>query len=353
MASPNPEPGIWSQTLPEIALTELFPSLPFDENALRLSLGPPIWDDCVAMAVINSFAEGLANERSDLDLLVILKDSKESIERHEDRVIAGRRVDMYLISESLVRDRLHRINTVFKGTEAPFVQKVVAGLPLRNARAFDAIRSVCNIERYRVAMREQSVWFAVLNIEDVAGSWGEGDYASAALQARHFYQNALDAYLCENGRTLCRPKWRLKLASRVFGIESNILKTAIRLEFSGPTDPTKDNTHKYLRATTTFARRLMGLLLFPEFRTTKDWPEAAPWATFSLCVMNGKRAMFLNPTPRFQGSEFDARTFYSTGFSETERARQAMGGPPTLAPIEGDRVGHSLRRLCHSGLMEY
>lgn len=233
-----------------------------DIGKLRARVAAMFEGRLLALALINSVAEGFANSTSDWDLMAIVGgDSTVGVEKWVPIFEAGRRFDVQLLPESLLRTRLWSEGGVDVETNQ-FMHK------LRRARVLDG-EAFWNDLVHKVDWdsfdRHLCFHYFVAGgpiLEDIAGNLSEDDAASATLNARRLVGTSLDAYLSKLGESQPRPKWRLKKAARALGADSPLIARYLALECAAA-PPDANAPPDWLERALRFVRHLQLLTITP------------------------------------------------------------------------------------------
>jgi nucleotidyltransferase-like protein len=172
------------------------------------------------LLLIGSFAEGLANAASDIDLVAIVPEPDRRFrvtERGFD--LLGRPASVLYVTESILQKRLERLDTLYRTGG-----HITDGLATRIANAVvlhdsDGVgrRLVFEARRYTPsrAVLQEMMRVALGYFNDAIGSRGDADYGTAAIMARTAASTVVDCVLLERGERNLRQKWHLRRLARV------------------------------------------------------------------------------------------------------------------------------------------
>lgn len=192
--------------------------------------------ESLCIAVINSFAEGFANETSDFDIAVVVRDEGPfgaAGEHWKQLRWRGTRVDAWVIPKGVLLSRLQSIDLGSIEAQVEFAHKIRSGLPLLGHHEWAHLRAMIRWEKFDEAVQKRHLAEASFAIEDVAGYVGEGDLFSALLRQRTAVGSAIDALLAREGETQPRIKWRVKKLRKTFGDDNRWFREYLQYELAG------------------------------------------------------------------------------------------------------------------------
>jgi hypothetical protein len=187
--------------------------------------------NAACVILINSSAEGFSNSTSDIDLMVVVKDSlvtEEWVQFSKNSSL----IDVCFMTKELLLTRIDLSkSTPLNAQRIDFLHKVRTAVPLIGDEEWGKIAGGVDWALFDEKLVDLYSFDCVRCMEDAVGSLKEGDYESAGLTCRESIALALDAFLASNGESQPRQKWRLKKARRALGDDSWIIKEYLSLQF--------------------------------------------------------------------------------------------------------------------------
>lgn len=187
-------------------------------------------DDFVYLS--GSLVEGLGNAWSDIDVYVVsdLKPVGDSITAEgaaavSNHLLESRRIDYeywppaYLdeLATRLANLRPgQRVTGVLSLVDEVFLHRLLIGLPLSNEGALARAQSRIRKDDFALYLSKKAIEATNGIFEDVGGMIESGDVEAGLFRCRDLLAAALDAFVHSRGQTNPNPKWRIKVAARVF-----------------------------------------------------------------------------------------------------------------------------------------
>lgn len=173
-----------------------------------------------ALLLVGSYAEGWANHTSDIDIVAVVPQPEDRRLRmtHTAHEIGDRIVDVVSITETALRGRLDRLDTIYR-TGAyigeGLVTRLAAAVVLHDADGVgqsivDAARSYTPSP----STFDELLRTALSFYHDAMGAMGSGDPATATLMARMAATVTIDLALLADGERSLKPKWHLRRLRR-------------------------------------------------------------------------------------------------------------------------------------------
>ncbi|TDR80061.1 hypothetical protein [Paludibacterium purpuratum] len=161
--------------------------------------------------LINSVAEGYANSKSDIDLLVVQFENKAENEAWKQLNFNGIRADVCFIGKELLEKRIDSIFSAKLNDDLiKFGHKIKTAIPLYG----DSLTEIIDWVDFDKRVSEFYIWNIANHLEDIDGLCAEEDYDSAILTASSLLDDAFSGYMASLGGTQTRAKWKLKQARK-------------------------------------------------------------------------------------------------------------------------------------------
>lgn len=326
---------------------------PLSADEAHFALGAEGQRNAIAIAVINSYADGFANDRSDLDLLVLLSESCEKTrDWYEPRLVSGRRVDVHFLPKSVALARLAKFSSSANREDAKFVHKILSARPLSGAEQVSELKSLISPADFSENVRVLNTAMGVSGIEDICGFVLERDLVSAALSAKQSVAFLFDAYLACYGETQPKVKWRIKKAVRALGAQHPLLDLYLAVEYSCVSD-SPEALESWIQEAVDLCRKLLGASLFPRysFLLRPSHKQGLRPAPYCFCIRTDGTYLFCTPSPRFVGSEVGALIFYSAGSTTSVEEIAHEVGTYLGRAVSRTDVSEALSLLERKGLL--
>jgi hypothetical protein len=178
-----------------------------------------------------SLVEGLGNEKSDVDLLLVTSrpDSSFSFTALNDvtLIVGNCVIDVRVMQRAAVDELVHRFNdwasqsrplhaaTGFAEDERRFLYRLRHGRPLFGAEGYRQLQTridAADLARHRLTCARNSA--GTIQI-DLAGFRSSGDPYSMLFAAQDVLANTVDALLAAHGYAVPISKWRLRLLEKL------------------------------------------------------------------------------------------------------------------------------------------
>lgn len=159
----------------------------------------------------NATADGFANDRSDIDVLLITDDNYNKDETWNVALFGDKRIDFHSIRSTFLTDTVRRLmSEPLNSRNIIYLHRVYSASPIYGAVYWaDLIRTM-----QLAAFRERATWYHFNHVpslaEDLEGNYLEADRDSALSNSMLLLACALDAFMASVGKTNPRAKWRIK-----------------------------------------------------------------------------------------------------------------------------------------------
>ncbi|CUI05714.1 hypothetical protein BN2497_6205 [Janthinobacterium sp. CG23_2] len=261
---------------------------------LRQKLDTGLLDRALAILHLNSYAEGLANAYSDIDVMVLLE---APVEGHGAEfwlpiVLPGARLDVYFVTADLIRTRLQEAAR-FDLARIMFLHKIKTARVVQGEAAWARVLDAHDWSGFQDKLVGWHADNLATLLEDAIGNLSDGDPLSSALNARLLVERAIDGYRASLGDSQPRPKWRSK-KMRALGCE---LDSYLATLFSAAPDSVEDGA-RFLGQCARHAQHLQLLAYFPGLRIGAPSPFGQGVYVPPCAVLSRQGERFIVHAPR-------------------------------------------------------
>ncbi|HFJ9434346.1 nucleotidyltransferase domain-containing protein [Bacillus thuringiensis] len=199
--------------------------------------------------VCGSILEGFGNEKSDVDVYVLLDElpselgEEGRIRKNKDNVIHNILFDNYRLDiEYWTIEKLSKLQNVINQfeldgdtiklseDEIDFIHRIKYAIPVINKDLFKLLEQKIDFDKFDKALLVKQINLYQSSVEDVEGCLESEDLYTAIMTSRLALDRSIDSLLCSKGETNPRVKWRLRKLMRAFGENSNIFKEYLSLQ---------------------------------------------------------------------------------------------------------------------------
>ncbi|WP_177334271.1 nucleotidyltransferase domain-containing protein [Pseudomonas sp. NBRC 111124] len=183
-------------------------------------LSPDLLSKSDFVLLVGSYAEGLANSTSDIDLYAYCETGYQGVLHNAGmmRQRPGQNVEVSVIDRGFFERYLKKANSEnydgFPARDIEIIHKLLKGKVLFGQSAHLTLTSQVQIASFDEKVITYAQDFSISHYDDMIGAHVERDYASAALFSRFLVDSAVDTALAAVGDTYQKYKWRLKRAAR-------------------------------------------------------------------------------------------------------------------------------------------
>jgi len=182
-----------------------------------------------AISLSGSYAAGLATEKSDVDLVILIhqKSKHENkignflVDQIDDKILESLVVDRKFIS-NLISDSTSQNYSSLNPNDIKLMEWVFSAVPLTGNGVWMDALSEFDRSNYRQKLSKYHQGIAISHFDDFVGEIFAEDYISAIFRLRGFMYHLTEALLSLYGDTNGRQKWILKRLKREMAIEQNI-----------------------------------------------------------------------------------------------------------------------------------
>jgi len=173
--------------------------------------------DADVLAITGSHAAGLANSKSDLDLILLTKPES----RLDDRVgeyincqIDGVMSEILIVDPKMLSNIARRLSqgdiSEYNPQDILLNEKIVSAIPVIGHEHWGEYFHAFDVSVYRSLLCEYHLKRSSAYFDDMIGSYAEGDLLLAVDALRITLSSSLEAFLCRSGDTYGKRKWLSK-----------------------------------------------------------------------------------------------------------------------------------------------
>lgn len=224
--------------------------------------------------ICGSILEGFGNEKSDIDIYVLLDELPDElkqegrIKKNKDNVIHNILFDNYRLDiEYWTIDKLRNLQKVLKHfeldgdtielseDEIDFIHRIKYAVPLINAELFELLKQEIDFDKFNKSLLIKQINLYQNSVEDIEGCLESSDFYTAIMTSKLALDRSIDSLLCSKGETNPRVKWRLRKLIRAFGENSNTFKEYLSLQQIPQVK--KNSVEEYVEKVLTFGSGLI------------------------------------------------------------------------------------------------
>jgi len=180
--------------------------------------------EVLSLIAHGSFAEGLANENSDFDLLVICGENVK--EKTEIMKFGNMEVDIDFLHEKTLKDQLKSLDNLLEsGSLPPFASRLKNAVVLSDSN--DIGKNLVDMARaYQPSFELMDMYSRVAMgyYYDAVGALVSGNYTTAVHTARLAALEVLAGIMLQQGQLYVNRKWLVELMNKISAPQELFLK---------------------------------------------------------------------------------------------------------------------------------